>query len=119
MLTTAVLLVCGGEGVTAGELASREGIILAQRRDVVVVGWTGTLDDSDFSFKDLIACCGAFDIEIVACASAMLVAFSVHKVKDYGCNQHLLSSLINLSYFRGIEHHLVCKIDKIMTRSLQ
>lgn len=40
MLTTAVLLVCGcgGEGVTAGELASREGIMLAQRRDVVVVG---------------------------------------------------------------------------------
>lgn len=48
-----MVLVCGGEGVTAGELASREGIMLAQRRDVVVVGWTGTLDDSDFSFKDL------------------------------------------------------------------
>lgn len=36
----AVVLVCGGEGVTAGELASREGIMLLQRQDGVVVdGW--------------------------------------------------------------------------------
>lgn len=57
------VLVCGGEGVTAGELASREGIMLAQRREVVVVvGWTGTLDDSHFnSFKDLAECCGVID----------------------------------------------------------
>lgn len=42
--------------MTAGELAVREGIMLAQSRDtaaVVVVGWTGRLDDSDLSFKDL------------------------------------------------------------------
>lgn len=52
----AVVLVGGGEGVTAGELAGREGITLAQSRDMVVVGWTGRLSDSDFSFKDLSVC---------------------------------------------------------------
>lgn len=50
-LRLAVVQVCGGEGVTAGELASSEGIMLAESRDVVVVGWTGTLHDSDFIFK--------------------------------------------------------------------
>lgn len=53
MRLAAAVLVCGGEGVTAGELASRKGIMPVQRRDVVVVGWTGTLDDSGFSLKDL------------------------------------------------------------------
>lgn len=53
LLRLAVVLVCVGEGVTAGELASREGIMLIQRRYVVVVGWMRTLDDSDFRVKDL------------------------------------------------------------------
>jgi len=34
----AVVLVFDGKGVTAGELAGREGIMLAERRDVIAVG---------------------------------------------------------------------------------
>lgn len=72
-LRLAVVLVCGGEGVTAGELASSEGIMPAQSRDVVVVGWTGTLMIQTSSLNYLSACCGV----IVACASGMLATLSV------------------------------------------
>lgn len=41
-----LVLVGCGDGVTAGELAYREGIMLAQRR-VVVVRFMGTNDRSD------------------------------------------------------------------------
>lgn len=69
--------------MTAGELASSEGIMPAQSRDVVVVGWTGTLDDSDFifrlSFSMLWSHCSLcfWDVSHLECAGLLMRLFLI------------------------------------------
>lgn len=71
-----VVLVCGSEGVTAGELASREGIRLAQRREVVVV-----------ALAVRILQCVMESVTGRCClCSCYFGHFIVHMLKDYASN---------------------------------